>query len=142
MNELFRKLAQRISRLAGTAQAFLLASSLIIIWLISGPIFAYSNRWQLCVNTGTTIITFLMVFIIQNTQNRDSKAIHLKIDELLRAVEGARLSMFDAEELPDDKLEMIHQEFRTINEKGNFEPIARKTTTKHHGGLGQKEPIL
>jgi len=130
MNEIFRKLAQRISRLAGTAQAFLLALSLITVWLITGPIFDYSNRWQLAVNTGTTIITFLMVFIIQNTQNRDSKAMHLKIDELLRAVKGARLSMFDAEELPDEKLELIHQEFRTINEEHGYKTSSKGSPKK------------
>jgi len=130
MNEIFRKLAQRISRLAGTAQAFLLALSLITVWLITGPIFDYSNRWQLAVNTGTTIITFLMVFIIQNTQNRDSKAMHLKIDELLRAVKGARLSMFDAEELPDEKLELIHQEFRTINEEHGYKTSSKGSLKK------------
>jgi len=115
MNELFRIFAHRVSKLAGNAWTFLFALTFIIVWLLTGPMFAYSNRWQLAVNTGTTIITFLMVFIIQNTQNRDAKAMHLKIDELLRAVKGARLGMMDAEDLPDLELEKVFEELRKIN---------------------------
>ena len=115
MNELFRIFAHRVSKLAGNAWTFLFALTFIIVWLLTGPMFAYTNRWQLAVNTGTTIITFLMVFIIQNTQNRDAKAMHLKIDELLRAVKGARLGMMDAEDLPDLELEKVFEELRKIN---------------------------
>ncbi|MEN8253196.1 MAG: low affinity iron permease family protein [Patescibacteria group bacterium] len=142
MNEAFRKLAQRISKVAGSAWTFILAISLILIWLLSGPLFNYSDTWQLMVNTTTTIITFLMVFLIQNTQNRDSKAQHLKLDELLRAVKGARLSMLDAEDLPDEKLEMIHQEFKIINEKHNGQATNKKTKKQRHRDMGQQEPTL
>jgi len=83
MNEAFRKFAQKVSHLAGTSWAFIFAVLIIAIWAVTGPIFGYSDTWQLVINTGTTIITFLMVFLIQNTQNRDAKAIHLKLDELL-----------------------------------------------------------
>jgi low affinity Fe/Cu permease len=90
---------------------------IIIIWAASGPAFGYSDTWQLVINTGTTIITFLMVFLIQNTQNRDARAIHLKLDELLRAVEGARVSMSNLENLPDEELQRLSKEFEQLCSK-------------------------
>ena len=116
MNEFFRKFASTTSDVVGSSWAFILAVLIIVVWAVTGPAFDYSDTWQLVINTGTTIITFLMVFLIQNTQNRDAKAIHLKLDELLRAVEGARTSMANLENMPDEELKRLQQEFRRICE--------------------------
>jgi low affinity Fe/Cu permease len=116
MNELFRKFAQKVSHMAGTAWAFILAVMLIVVWAVTGPLFNYSNTWQLVINTGTTIITFLMVFLIQNTQNRDAKAIHLKLDELIKGVKGARTGLVNLEQLSDSDLEKLHKEFERLHE--------------------------
>ena len=115
MNELFRKFAQVVSNIVGTPWVFILAVTVVAIWAISGPMFHFSDTWQLVINTGTTIITFLMVFLIQNTQNRDAKAIHLKLDELLRGVKGARTGLVNLEELSDRELEKLHKEFERIH---------------------------
>jgi low affinity Fe/Cu permease len=101
MREVFRKFASSTARIVGSPWIFVLAVLVIIAWGVSGPLFGYSDTWQLAINTTTTIVTFLMVFLIQNTQNRDSEAIHLKLDELIRAVTTARTSMVDLEELSD-----------------------------------------
>jgi low affinity Fe/Cu permease len=114
MNEFFRKFSSVTSDVVGSSWAFILAVTVIIVWAASGPAFNYSDTWQLVINTGTTIITFLMVFLIQNTQNRDAKALHLKLDELLRAVEGARTSMANLENLPDEELKRLQEEFQRI----------------------------
>lgn len=114
INETFRKFAARIASMAGNPWAFIVAILLIVLWASSGPFFGFSNRWQLVINTGTTIVTLLMVFLIQNTQNRDSKAIHLKLDELLKGVKGARTKLIDIEELPDEILEELHEEFKKL----------------------------
>lgn len=117
MNELFRKFSQVTSEVVGSSWCFIAAVLIIVIWAASGPAFDYSNTWQLVINTGTTIITFLMVFLIQNTQNRDARAMHLKLDELLRAVKGARVSMANLENLPDEELKKLSDEFRQLCEK-------------------------
>ena len=117
MNELFRKFAQKTSLTVGSPYTFLFAITVILIWVISGPLFGFSDTWQLIINTGTTIVTFLMVFLIQNTQNRDAKAIHLKLDELIKAIKGARNSMVDLEELSDSELKELEEEFRNIYKK-------------------------
>lgn len=116
MKEVFRKIAAKISNATGTAYAFLLALSVIIIWVVSGPTFGYSDTWQLVINTGTTIVTFLMVFLIQNTQNRDSKAIHLKLDELIRSTKSARNAFVDLDNFTDEDLELLDREFKEANE--------------------------
>src|SRR6476660_8522616 len=103
MNDFFRKFAHKTSVIAGSPWAFIAAVVIIIAWAVSGPIFSFSDTWQLVINTGTTIITFLMVFLIQNTQNRDAKAVHLKLDELLRGVKGARTGLVDLEDLTDEE---------------------------------------
>ena len=121
MRELFRKFAQTISQAVGSSWAFILAVLIIIVWAITGPMFHYSDTWQLVINTGTTIITFLMVFLLQNTQNRDAKAIHLKLDELLKGVKGARTGLVNLEQLSDKELENLQKEFERLHEKVNHE---------------------
>ena len=125
MNDAFRKFAQIVSHLAGTPWAFILAVLVLVIWGITGPMFGFSDTWQLIINTGTTIVTFLMVFLIQNTQNRDAKAIHLKLDELLKGVKGARTSLVDLEELSDEELERLQQEFKRLSERVGHKPEPR-----------------
>lgn len=117
INEVFHKVSAKISNIVGTPWAFLTAIAIIAIWGLTGPVFGFSDTWQLVINTGTTIVTFLMVFLIQNTQNRDSKAIHLKLDELLKGSRGARNAMVNIEELPDDVLEGLQQQFRELHER-------------------------
>jgi len=117
MNELFRKFAQKTSQIVGTSWAFILAVLIIVVWGVTGPMFHYSDTWQLVINTGTTIITFMMVFLIQNTQNRDAKAIHLKLDELIKGVKGARTGFVNLEELSDKELERLQQEFAKLQKK-------------------------
>ncbi len=114
MAEVFRKFAHAIANIVGTAGTFIVAVLVIVIWAGTGPIFGFSDTWQLVINTGTTIITFLMVFLIQNSQNRDARAIHLKLDELLRAVGGARTSMVNLESLSDAKLLELQREFERL----------------------------
>jgi low affinity Fe/Cu permease len=121
MRELFRKFAQTTSQAVGSSWAFILAVLIIIVWAITGPMFHYSDTWQLVINTGTTIITFLMVFLIQNTQNRDAKAIHLKLDELLKGVKGARTGLVNLEHLSDKELENLQKEFERLHEKVNHD---------------------
>jgi len=122
INNIFRKFASKISQAAGTHWAFIVALAIIISWAVSGSRFGYSNTWQLFINTGTTIVTLLMVFIIQNTQNRDSKAIHLKLDELLKSITKARNQLVNIEELPDDVLDKMHDQFRKIQEEFSGKP--------------------
>jgi len=117
MNELFRKFAQTVSAIVGSSWAFILAVAIVVVWAATGPLFRFSDTWQLVINTGTTIITFLMVFLIQNTQNRDAKAIHLKLDELIKGVKGARTSLVDLENLTDAELEKLQQQFTRLHHK-------------------------
>ena len=114
MNDIFRKFANKTSAIVGSPWAFIAAVAIIVIWAVSGPIFGFSDTWQLVINTGTTIITFLMVFLIQNTQNRDAKAIHLKLDELIRGVQGARTGLVDLEDMTDDQLKKLEEEFQRL----------------------------
>jgi low affinity Fe/Cu permease len=116
MKQVFRKFAAMVATASGSPWAFLLAFLVIVVWAITGPIFNFSDTWQLVINTGTTIITFLMVFLIQNTQNRDAVAIQLKLDELLRAVQGARTSLVDLEELDDKEILRLKKEFERIHQ--------------------------
>lgn len=110
VNELFSKFAQTTSRLTGKPAAFLLAVVVVVVWAATGPMFGYSDTWQLVINTGTTIVTFLMVFMIQNTQNRDSMAVQLKLSELVLAMSGARNRMASIEDLSNEELEKLHGE--------------------------------
>ena len=119
MRENFRRFAHATSEASGTPLAFAMAVSVIAVWAITGPIFAFSDTWQLVINTGTTIVTFMMVFLIQNTQNRDSKAMQLKLDELIKGVKGARTSMVNLESLSDDDLKKLDKEFAQLHEREN-----------------------
>jgi len=113
MERFFTRVATSISSAAGQPLAFILAVLIIVVWGVTGPVFHFSDTWQLVVNTGTTIITFLMVFIIQNTQTRDSRELHVKLDELLRAVAQARNRVILSEELTDEELERLQAELRS-----------------------------
>jgi low affinity Fe/Cu permease len=117
MNDRFRKFSMCIARFAGTPIAFTMSLVIIVVWAIVGPIFHFSDSWQLVINTSTTIVTFLMVFLIQNMQNRDAKAIHLKLDELIRAMKGARNNLMTLETLSEEELELLEKQFSRIAEK-------------------------
>jgi low affinity Fe/Cu permease len=116
-HDFFRRFARMTSNGVGSPWAFIAAVSIIVVWALTGPLFHFSDTWQLVINTGTTIVTFLMVFLIQNTQNRDAVAIHLKLDELIRALKGARNKLVDLEELSDEELEKLRQEFHRLGEE-------------------------
>lgn len=117
MTEVFRRIAARVSAGVGSPYVFVAAIVLVAGWLLTGPYFEYSNSWQLFINTFTTITTFLMVFLIQNTQNRDAKALHIKLDELIKAIRGARSSLVAAEELSDQELDELIAEFHDVHAK-------------------------
>lgn len=112
--DLFHSFAKESAAAVGSPWAFLLAIVVVLAWITSGPIFHYSDTWQLAINTGTTIITFLIVFLIQNSQNRDAKAIHLKLDELIHKVKGARNALIDLENCTDEELEHLQQQFEHV----------------------------
>src|ERR671928_131970 len=114
MNNFFRKFAHQTSELVGSPWAFITAVIIIVAWAVTGPLYGFSDTWQLVINTGTTIITFLIVFLIQNTQNRDAKAIHLKLDELLRAQRHAHTSLANLENMPDEELQRLEARFRNL----------------------------
>jgi low affinity Fe/Cu permease len=114
---LFTRFAQATARSTGRPLAFALAAATILVWGISGPLFGFSDTWQLVINTGTTIVTFLMVFLIQNTQNRDSEAIQVKLDELIRVTEGAHTALLNLEELEEKELDQIRRQYQAIAER-------------------------
>jgi len=114
VSDAFRIFARRSSVILGSAWAFAGAVLVILVWLLTGPTFHFSDTWQLIINTATTIITFLMVFLIQNTQNRDAKAVHLKLDELIRAIKDARNELVDLEDLSDEELKKLEEQFRRM----------------------------
>ncbi len=116
-NSFFTRFAKATSRLTGRPAAFVMAALLIVVWLATGPIFHYNDSWQLVINTSTTIITFLMVFLIQATQNRDSEAVQVKLDELLRATTGAHNALLDLEELEERQLDQIHRSYTDLARK-------------------------
>lgn len=117
VKEFFRKFSAKASELVGSHWAFAIAAFTIVVWAATGPVFHFSDTWQLVINTGTTIVTFLMVFLIQNTQNRDAKAMHLKLDELIRSHKQARNTMIDLENLSDEELNRLETEFATLRIK-------------------------
>src|SRR6476469_1719416 len=120
MREWFRKFAVGVSERVGSPWAFVLACAIIVAWVLTGPLFHFSDTWQLVINTGTTIITFLMVFLIQNTQNRDAKAIHLKLDELIRSIGKARNTLVNLESLTDDELARLQKEFALLQKRAQM----------------------
>lgn len=126
MRSAFSHFARRVASFIGTPQAFALALSAVIIWAALGPVCGFSEDWQLVINTGTTIITFLVVFLIQTTQNRDAKAVHLKLDELIHAMSHARNKLIDAEDLTDEELDSLEAEFRRLREERDSGTSARQ----------------
>lgn len=117
----FMRFANAAARATGKPLTFVLAVAVVVAWAVSGPLFHFSDTWQLVINTGTTIITFLMVFLIQNTQNRDSEAMHVKMDELIRAIEGAHNALLDLEELEDAQLDAMRERYRKLATKARRE---------------------
>jgi low affinity Fe/Cu permease len=116
MKETFRKFAENTANAVGSYWAFLLAALTVIIWAVSGPLFGFSDTWQLVINTGTTVVTFLMVFLIQNTQNRAERVTSLKLDELLRAMKGARTQLVKLDDMSDEQLRRMQEEFSQLPE--------------------------
>ena len=129
MKDAFRRAATRVSNLAGTATVFLLAVAIVIIWSVTGPLFHFSDTWQLVINTGTTIVTFLMVFLIQNTQNRDGKAVQIKLDELIRAT-GARTQYVGLEDLSDTDLSTLDEGFKRMAQNADSARAIEKMRAK------------
>jgi len=123
LGELLEKFSRKATEATGTSTAFLLALAVIIVWGITGPIFHFSDTWQLVINTGTTIVTFLMVFLIQRAQNKDALAIHLKLNELVAAVEGSSNRLIDVEDLTEAEIKLLHDHFRKLAE------MAKKDST-------------
>jgi len=117
-DEMFRKAAHAAADALGSSWAFAFALLAVIVWAVAGPIFAYSDSWQLFINTWTSVVTFLVVFLIQNAQNRDARAIHLKLDELIRGVQGARNALINLQDLTDEQLERLQKEFQHIKRSG------------------------
>ena len=115
--DVFHNFAKQCAAIVGSPWAFVLANIIVMTWVVTGPQFDYSDTWQLAINTGTTIVTFLMVFLIQNTQNRDAKAVHLKLDELIHGVKGARNSLINLENLTDQELEVLQRQFERLRKK-------------------------
>lgn len=125
MDRIFTRIASVISALTGQPGSFILALAVILVWAVTGPLFAWSDTWQLVVNTGTTIVTFLMVFLIQNTQNRDSAAMQAKLDELLRALDGARGQFIGIEHMTDRQIELIRAALEREASDGEGRPEAK-----------------
>ncbi|MEO8478193.1 MAG: low affinity iron permease family protein [Gemmatimonadota bacterium] len=126
----FRAFAKWTSRASGRPATFVLALLVIVVWAVTGPLFHWSDTWQLVINTGTTVVTFLMVFLIQNTQNRDAEAVQVKLDELIRATKGAHNRLLDLEELEQEDLEAIHRD---------YEELARLARLQGHDDTDQPE---
>ncbi len=139
----FRKIADRISIWTGSATVFLGAVLIVLVWAGTGPVFHFSDTWQLVINTGTTIITFLMVFLIQNTQNRDGKAVQLKLDELIRATKGARHTYVGLEDLSDVELAELDKEFKLLVQNPNtvraLNKLHEKIEAEHSRRTGLRE---
>ena len=129
----FTRFAKWTSQTTGRPSSFLFAALVIIAWAATGPVFHYSDTWQLVINTGTTIVTFLMVFLIQNTQNRDSQAIHVMLDELIRSNKRARNALLNLEDLTDDELEQL---------RGSFTKIAEKAKRAKSGGVSTETEVI
>jgi low affinity Fe/Cu permease len=129
MREVFRRFATGVAECVGTPAAFVIGLTAIVVWAAMGPMFRYSDTWQLVINTATTIVTFLMVFLIQSTQNRDARAIHLKLDELIRGVKGARTAMVALENATDEELAQLQDEFDRLHRRLAKQPHGASGTT-------------
>jgi low affinity Fe/Cu permease len=127
----FQRFAFHISDRVGHPRTFLLALLVVLAWALSGPLFHFSDTWQLVINTGTTVVTFLMVFLIQATQNRDARALHLKLDELIRAQRGARNAFADLEHATDEELATFEREFQRLRQRGLERGAAAELAHKH-----------
>jgi len=127
VNDRFRQFAAQASGVLGSPWAFVAACVFVAAWVLTGPYFGYSNGWQLVINTSTTIATFLMVFLLQATQNRDTKAINIKLDELLRAIEGARTGLADLSELSDEEVEHLEHELIALARKAGVSTLRKET---------------
>ena len=140
LHEFFRKLSHRTSNAVGTPWAFIAAALIVIVWAATGPLFHFSDTWQLVINTGTTVVTFLMVFLIQNSQNRDFKAMNLKLDELIRGTKGPRTELVALEEMSDEDLERLHQQYVKLQEKrlagGKVKAVAGESAV--HGEMERR----
>jgi low affinity Fe/Cu permease len=123
----YSRFAKRASYVCGRPKVFVLALMIIVVWAVTGPVFGFSDTWQLVINTGTTIVTFLMVFLIQNTQTRDTEAMQVKLDELIRATRGAHNALLDLEELEDDKLEKFRARYEALAKAARADPSAKDT---------------
>lgn len=127
LNDRFAKFSRSCASMLGSPLLFVVNCLLIIVWLVAGPVFHYSDTWQLLVNTVTTVLTYLAVFILQNTQNRDSRAMHFKLDELIRSMKGARNSFVNLEELSDEELQKLEQQFKQVAEQAAARREQKKT---------------
>ncbi len=125
MKPIFRRVSNKVSAAAGSAATFSIAVLIVLVWAVSGPLFDFSASWQLVINTGTTIVTFLMIFLVQNTQNRDGKAVQLKLDELIRATR-ARDAFVGLEQLTDEELAQLDQDFQALHDKQASSPVMKK----------------
>lgn len=125
----FTKFAKSTARVSGRPSAFVVAAGIILVWAISGPLFGFSDTWQLVINTGTTMVTFLMVFLIQNTQNRDAEAVQVKLDELIRVTKGAHNALLDLEELEEHELDSIRSQYGRLAERARADLLIGGTDT-------------
>jgi low affinity Fe/Cu permease len=127
-SETFTHFAKWTAHAAGQPATFAIAVGILVVWAVTGPMFQFNDSWQLVINTGTTIITFLMVFLIQNTQNRDAVAVHLKLDELIRAIHGARNRLMDLEDLTEEELEQLRTRYVKLAEHAKLTMESRKSS--------------
>jgi low affinity Fe/Cu permease len=132
----FTDFARKSARAAGQPVAFALSAAIILLWLVTGPLFGFSDTWQLVVNTGTTIITFLMVFLIQNTQNRDAEAMHIKMDELIRAIEGAHNALLNLEDLDEEELDEIRADYIRLAKEARAALLQKGAGISREGSPG------
>ena len=136
----FRRFANSASHALGTPVAFTLAVLVVVVWAVTGPLFHFSDSWQLVINTGTTVVTFLMVFLIQATQNRDATALHLKVDELIRSTREARNTFAALEDASEDELKGFQAEFKKLRDQGHSETVAAVTARQRRlGSSGRKD---
>jgi low affinity Fe/Cu permease len=142
----FERFAHGISRFAGSTRAFIGAAGLIVLWLLLGPVFHYSSTWQLAVNTGTTVVTFLMVFLIQRSQNKEALAVQLKLNEIVAALQGASNRLVNVEDLNEGDLEVLHSHYRSLAEMAKRDMDIRKSHSldeadaRHRQKLGGRKP--